>query len=162
MGGSVVNENVGFALETQSHPVSDSIFFESGPDVGVVVHENAHQWFGDSVSVGQWRDIWLNEGFATYAEWLWSEKEGTGTAAELANAIYDPGRPPPVLANGPRRSDPRLPLLRLGLLAWRHDPSGAPSTSWPRHTQAASGKAVKTSSKISFTHNGLQAPGLHA
>ncbi|MFF4197879.1 M1 family metallopeptidase [Nonomuraea sp. NPDC001831] len=89
MGGSVVNENVGFALETQSHPVYDSIFFESGPDVGVVVHENAHQWFGDSVSVGQWRDIWLNEGFATYAEWLWSEKEDTGTAAELANAIYD-------------------------------------------------------------------------
>ncbi|WP_157246700.1 M1 family metallopeptidase [Nonomuraea typhae] len=89
MGGSVINENVGFALETQAQPVYDSVFFEAGPDVGVVVHENAHQWFGDSVALKRWSDIWLNEGFATYAELLWSEKEGTGTAAELANAWYD-------------------------------------------------------------------------
>jgi aminopeptidase N len=39
----------------------------------VVVHELAHQWYGDSLSVAQWQHIWLNEGFATYAEWLWSE-----------------------------------------------------------------------------------------
>ena len=42
----------------------------------VVVHELAHQWFGDKVAVARWQDIWLNEGFATYAEWLWAEHEG--------------------------------------------------------------------------------------
>ena len=42
----------------------------------MVVHELAHQWFGDSLAVAPWQNIWLNEGFATYAEWLWSEHEG--------------------------------------------------------------------------------------
>jgi aminopeptidase N len=45
-----------------------------------VVHELAHQWFGDSVALARWQDIWLNEGFATYAEWLWLEHEGFGDA----------------------------------------------------------------------------------
>ena len=40
----------------------------------LVAHELAHQWFGNSLTVGQWRDIWLHEGFACYAEWLWSER----------------------------------------------------------------------------------------
>ena len=48
---------------------------------GVVVHELAHQWFGDDVALARWQDIWLNEGFATYAEWLWAEHEGQGHAA---------------------------------------------------------------------------------
>ena len=56
---------------------------------GVVVHELAHQWYGDSVRVKRWQHIWLNEGFATYAEWLWSEHEGLGTAQEIADFFYD-------------------------------------------------------------------------
>jgi aminopeptidase N len=78
-GGVVLDdERVRYALETQSRPVySDAFFDPAGRDASVVLaHELAHQWYGDSVSVHSWQDIWLNEGFASYAEWLWQEHIG--------------------------------------------------------------------------------------
>jgi len=94
--GGIVDDHPGifFALETQTRPVYSSIFFQPFPGVPaqgdiIVVHELAHQWFGDSVALTRWKDIWLNEGFATYAEWLWAEHEGTPNApGVLTDAIY--------------------------------------------------------------------------
>jgi len=88
-GVAVPLNSLGFALETQTRPVYSSGFWRRGSNMYVVVHEIAHQWFGDSVALAQWRDIWLNEGFATYAEWLWSEHVGEGTAQEVFDFTYN-------------------------------------------------------------------------
>ena len=64
-----------------------SAFF-AGPVTGdlVVVHELAHQWAGDLVRLAAWQHIWLNEGLATYAEWLWLEREGLVTVQQYFDA----------------------------------------------------------------------------
>ncbi|MFE6827131.1 M1 family metallopeptidase [Streptomyces sp. NPDC057690] len=86
--GAIVDrpEDVDYALETQNRPV-----YPGAPDVETLVHETAHQWFGDSVTPKSWQDMWLNEGLATYAEWLWTEDEGGATAEETFTDLYDHG-----------------------------------------------------------------------
>ncbi|WP_175437054.1 M1 family metallopeptidase [Streptomyces hawaiiensis] len=83
--GAIVDRapDVGYALETQSRPV-----FPGAPGITLLVHEFAHQWYGDSVTPKSWRDMWLNEGFATYAEWLWEEDHGGDSAQETFDALY--------------------------------------------------------------------------
>jgi aminopeptidase N len=83
--GGIVDDvtDLQFALETQTRPVCSPAFFSDqvSGDL-VVVHELAHQWYGDALRLDAWQHIWLNEGFATYAEWLWLEHEGLSTPQE--------------------------------------------------------------------------------
>ncbi|MYW44728.1 M1 family metallopeptidase [Streptomyces sp. SID161] len=85
--GAIVDrpDDAGYALETQNRPV-----FPGGElDTVTLVHELAHQWYGDSVTPESWQDMWLNEGFATYAGWLYEEDHGDTTAQEAFEDLYD-------------------------------------------------------------------------
>ncbi|WP_018686548.1 M1 family metallopeptidase [Actinokineospora enzanensis] len=83
-GGIFVNESISFSLETQTRPT-----YAKWANLDVIVHEQAHQWFGDSVSLERWSDICLNECFASYAQWLWAEaKNGTDLDARY-RAVVD-------------------------------------------------------------------------
>ena len=91
-GGGIVDDapDLFFALENQTRSIyPGSVFTDPVNGDLFVVHENAHQWFGDSVALAEWKHMWLNEGFATYAEWLWGEREGLGTTQENFDFFYD-------------------------------------------------------------------------
>lgn len=83
--GGVVDwaPNVFYSLESQTRPMYWQV-----PSEATVVHELAHMWFGDAVTPALWSDIWLSEGFATWSEWIWSERTGGPSAAATFDALY--------------------------------------------------------------------------
>jgi aminopeptidase N len=106
--GGVVDwaPNVFYSLESQTRPMYWHVTIPS-----TVVHEIAHMWFGNSITLEVWPDIWLNEGFATWSEWIWFERTGGKTAAQFFDDLYatpedsDAGRdlwfPAPAALPGP-------------------------------------------------------------
>ena len=102
--GAIVDQSdVGYALESQTKPN-----YDVAPDLATVVHELAHQWWGNSVALTVWPDIWLNEGFATWTEWIYDERHGGDSAADRFNDAYaahpadDPfWSEPPAALSGP-------------------------------------------------------------
>lgn len=82
-GGLVTGLDPGFALENQTRPT-----YPSWVDHTTVVHELAHQWFGDDVAVHHWSDIWLNEGSATYMEVRWAEGHGGQSTDSWLRSAY--------------------------------------------------------------------------
>jgi aminopeptidase N len=96
-GGVFIDAKFGFSLETYTRPM-----FTKGIGISTIVHENAHQWWGDHVSIRHWRDVCLNECFASYAQWMWDEHNGadldqrykndvTRFAAAFKYPLYDMG-----------------------------------------------------------------------
>lgn len=79
-GVALLSVPTGWALETQTLSTFGAGAGGAAWDEGEVMHELAHEWFGNSVSPATWQDVWLNEGFATYFQWLWQE-QNEGSAA---------------------------------------------------------------------------------
>jgi aminopeptidase N len=82
-GGVADNGGVGYALESQTKSMYDHNVSPS-----TVVHEISHQWFGNAVTLAVWPDIWLNEGFARFSEWIYNEGHGGETAAAAFDRFY--------------------------------------------------------------------------
>ena len=106
-GAVVVNAETGAALETQTLSIFGLDTLERDSIEETVAHELAHQWFGDSLALSDWRDIWLNESFATYSQGLWVEHSQGGKPAldswvtdqynfiaEQFDSLVVPGDPP--------------------------------------------------------------------
>ena len=154
--GSVVDDAkvVGYSLETQTKPMYDRM-----PGEVTLAHEISHMWFGDSVTLTQWPDIWLHEGFATWSEWIWSEYSGNKTAQKYFDNLYNtPAQdtafwtPPPAVPGSPvflfngtiyYRGGMTLQALRQKVGDWSSSRSCAPG----RTSTATATSRLRSSSR---------------
>lgn len=100
-GAIVVDAELGLALETTTRPLFGTEATYSD-EIWALAHELAHQWWGDSVSLTTWRDLWLNEGFATYSDWLYQDHTGTQPLADSIRFAEGVDREPVTSASAAR------------------------------------------------------------
>jgi len=78
-------ENTSATIEHERMLVGDEVAQTSDWVESVAAHELAHQWFGDLLSCESWRELWLNEGFATFmaGDWMDSRQDAADHAAQV-------------------------------------------------------------------------------
>ena len=87
-GEYAVDAPLNFALETQTLSVFDASIFNSVNAGSIMVHELAHQWFGDSVAPTQWTDVWQNEGHAAWYEFSFRFGIDTPAFTSFMKSVY--------------------------------------------------------------------------
>jgi aminopeptidase N len=88
-----IDEKYGIYQFSHGGMEHQTISGQTGFSEDVTSHELAHQWWGDMVTCATWHDIWLNEGFATYAEALWLEHEAGQNGSSVLKTAMAARRP---------------------------------------------------------------------